>query len=134
MPSLTTKPLSKARLWTGRVLSALAVAFLLFSGVIKLTMITPVRESFAQLGYPMSLAITIGTLELVCTIIYAIPRTSIIGAVLLTGYLGGAITTHLRVGDPFFTHTIFPIYIAAMIWGGLYLRDDRLRAILSPRS
>ncbi len=114
--------------WTGRILSGLAVLFLAWDGTIKLMAIAPVVEAFNRLGYPVSVAVGIGTLELVCLALYAIPRTSVLGAVLLTGFLGGAISTHVRVEDPFLTHTFFPVYVAALIWGGLLLRDERLRA------
>jgi len=128
---------SRKRLWTGRLLSALAVLFLLFDSVIKLTHIAPVVESFTRLGIPLDLAPWIGTLELVCLAVYLVPRTAIPGAILLTGFLGGAVLTHLRVGDPLFSHVLFPIYIGALIWGGLFLRD-RLQAIIvdlaAPRS
>ena len=116
--------------WTGRMLSALAVLFLLWDGAIKLMVLAPVAEAFVRLGYPVSLAVAIGTLELVCLAIYVIPRTSLLGAVLLPGYLGGAIATHVRVEDPLLTHTVFPVYVAALVWGGLYLRDARLRAVV----
>ena len=124
---------SKSSLWAGRVISALAVLFMLFDGAIKLVKIAPVTEAFAHLGYPESVAITIGTLELVCTALYVIPRTSLFGALLLTGFLGGAVSTHVRVGDPLFP-IFFPFLIGAMIWGGLYLTDSRLRVLLAPRS
>jgi len=124
----------KKRLWAGRVISALPVLFLLFDGVIKLMKIEPVVQSFAQLGYPVGLAAGIGILELACVVVYVIPRTSILGAILLTGYLGGAIATHVRIGSPYFTHTFFPIYVALLVWGGLFLREDRLRALVPLRS
>jgi len=124
----------KKRLWAGRVISALPVLFLLFDGVIKLMKIEPVVQSFAQLGYPVCLAAGIGILELACVVVYVIPRTSILGAILLTGYLGGAIATHVRIGSPYFTHTFFPIYVALLVWGGLFLREDRLRALVPLRS
>jgi DoxX-like family len=129
-----TASVSKARLWTGRTLSALAVLFLLFDGVIKLMNIAPVAESFTRLGYPVSVARGIGILELICLVIYLIPRTSALGAVLLTGFLGGAIATHVRVGDPLFSHVLFPTYIGLLIWGGLFLREGRLRALVPLRS
>lgn len=125
MPSLV----SKQRLWTGGALSTLAVLFLLFDSVIKLMKIAPVVESLNRLGLPVDLARGIGTLELACLIVYVIPRTSIAGAILLTGFLGGAVLTHLRVGDPLFSHVLFPVYIGALLWGGLFLRG-RLQAII----
>jgi hypothetical protein len=109
------------------------VLFLLFDSVIKLLVIDPVVESFGQLGWPVSVSIGIGLIELVCLMLYVIPRTSVLGAVLLTGYLGGAIATHVRVGSPLFTHALFPIYIAAFLWGGLYLRETRPRVLLPLR-
>jgi len=120
---------SAKQLWTGRILSTLAVLFLIFDTVIKLMQIQPVKESFARLGYPTSIAVAIGALELACLALYLIPRTSILGAVLLTGYLGGAVATHMRVGDPLLSHTFFPVYIGALIWAGLALRNPRVRTL-----
>jgi DoxX-like family len=128
-----TATASNKALWAGRILSALPVLFLLLDSIMKLVMIDPVKEAFAQLGYPVSTARGIGILLLACLVLYVIPRTSILGAILLTGYLGGAVATHVRVGSPLFTHTIFPVYIGAMIWLGLYLRDARLRALVPLR-
>jgi hypothetical protein len=125
---------SKKRLWAGGIIGAIAVLFLLFDSIIKLMMIAPVVESFTQLGYPVSIARGIGILELLCIVVYLVPRTSILGAILLTGYLGGAVATHVRVRSPLFTHTLFPIYVGALIWGGLVLRDDRLRSVIPLRS
>lgn len=118
--------ISKSRLWTGRILSGLAILFLTFDSVIKLMNIQPVVDGMKQLGYPVDLAIPLGVVLLTSTILYAIPKTSFIGAILLTGYLGGAVATHARVQDPLFTHTLFPVYFGVMIWAGLYLRDRRL--------
>jgi len=125
MPS----PVSRKRLWAGRTLSALAALFLLFDSVIKLMKIAPVVESLARLGLPLHLARGIGALELACLIVYVIPRTSIPGAILLTGFLGGAVLTHVRVGDPLVSHVLFPVYIGALLWGGLFLRG-RLQTII----
>ena len=124
---------SKIKYRAGVALSALPVLFLLFDSVIKVIEIAPVAQSFAQLGYPIALARGLGLLELLCVAVYAIPRTAVLGAILLTGFLGGAISTHLRVGDPLFSHTVFPVYVALMVWGGLYLRDDSVRALLPLR-
>ena len=124
---------SNVKLWAGRAITALPILFLLFDSVIKLLNIPPVVESFTRLGYRTSIAMAIGLLELALIAIYLFPRTAIVGAVLLTGFLGGAIATHLRVGDPLLTHTLFPVYIAAPLWGGLWLRDARLRALVSTR-
>jgi hypothetical protein len=120
--------------WAGRVMTALPVLFLLFDSVIKLIRIDPVVQSFTELGYPVDLAVGIGIVELVCLLVYLIPRTSLLGAILLTGYLGGAVATHVRVGSPWFTHVLFPIYVAGLLWGGIYLREDRLRALVPLRT
>jgi hypothetical protein len=120
---------SNRRLWTGRILSALAVLFLAFDCTIKLLRLAPAVEGTVQLGYPASVIVPLGIVQLVCLALYLIPRTAVLGAVLWTGYLGGAIATHVRLGNPLFTHLLFPVYVALLIWGGLYLRDDRLRAV-----
>ncbi|MGH8178456.1 MAG: DoxX family protein [Steroidobacter sp.] len=135
MHSLThTASVSTKALWTGRILSGLAVVFLLFDSLIKLIKMDVVVESFAQLGYPHTVSRGIGLLELVCIVLYVIPRTSVTGAVLLTGVFGGAIASHLRIGDPVFTHLLFGVYLGAMVWGGLLLRDHRARALIFARS
>ncbi len=121
----------KKKLWAGRILSALPVLLLLFSGVLKLMKPAAVVQGFAHFGYPESLAFSIGILEVACTVVYVIPRTSILGAILLTGYLGGATATHVRIGDPNF---VIPVGLGVLVWGGLYLRDDRLHAIIPLRS
>ena len=126
--------LSKGRLWTGRIMSGLPALFLLVDGVGKLVKPAPVVEGTVQLGYPESVLLGLGIVLLTCTVLYMIPRTAILGAILLTGYLGGAIATHVRVGSPLFSHILFPVYIAVLIWGGLYVRDDRLRALIPLRS
>ena len=126
--------LSKGRLWTGRIMSGLPALFLLVDGVGKLVKPAPVVEGTVQLGYPESVLLGLGIVLLTCTVLYMIPRTAILGAILLTGYLGGAIATHVRVGSPLFSHTLFPVYIAVLIWGGLYVRDERLRALIPLRS
>jgi len=117
------------KVWTGRALSTLAVLFLLFDSTIKLIKIEPVVQSFTALGYSPDISRGIGLLELVLIVLYVVPRTSVFGAVLLTGLFGGAMASHLRVGDPLFTHVLFSIYLAIPLWGGLYLRDRRLAAI-----
>lgn len=110
-------------------MSAAAALFLLFDGTIKLLVIPPVVEAFARLGFPIQLARGIGALELICLAAYLIPRAAVPGAVLLTGFLGGAVVTHVRVGDPLLTHALFPVYVGALVWGGLLLRG-RLVAIV----
>jgi hypothetical protein len=121
---------SKTMVWVGRVVSALLVLGMLLSGVMKLVKPDGMAEQFEKLDLDDSMALGLGILEIACTIVYAIPRTSVLGAILLTGYLGGAILTHVRIGDPF----IFPIIFGVLVWGGLYLRDARLRALLPLRS
>jgi hypothetical protein len=120
-------------MWVGRILSGLVVLFLVFDGAIKLVPIEAVTESLTELGYPVELARGLGVLVLVCTILYVIPRTAVLGAILLTGLLGGAIATHLRVGSPLFTHLLFGAYLGVMAWGGLFLRDERVRALIPLR-
>jgi DoxX-like family len=125
-----TAPASKKMLWAGRSVSALVVLFLLFDSLVKLMQLSLAVEPTIRLGYPESLVLGIGMVELVCLVVYAIPPTSILGAILLTGYLGGATATHVRIGDPFF----FPIVVGVLVWLGLFLRDNRLRALLPLRS
>lgn len=125
---------STKNVWTGRVLSGLVVLFLIPDGIVKFIKPAPVVEAFAHLGWPLSLANALGVLLLVCTAIYAFPRTAFLGAILLTGYLGGAVATHLRAGDPLFSHILFPTYLGVLLWLGLYLRDSRLRALVPLRS
>jgi hypothetical protein len=137
MPSDTqTAPISKTALWAGRILSGLVILFLTFDVVFKFIKPAPapVVETMAHVGWSLSLAPVLGTVLLVCVALYALPMTSILGAILLTGYLGGAIATHLRVGDPLFSHVLFPTYLGALLWGGLYLREPRLRALIPLRS
>lgn len=119
---------------TGRALSGLVVLFLLFDSAIKLIKIGPVVESLTALGYSPDISRGIGAIELILVVLYVVPRTSVFGAVLLTGLFGGAMASHLRVGDPLFTHVLFSIYLAIPLWGGLYLRDRRLAAIAPWRS
>jgi|SRR6267143_3391678 len=135
MPSDTqAAPPSKKELWAGRILSGLVVLFLIPDAIIKFIKPAPVVEAFAHLGLPLSISVTLGILVLVCTVLYAIPRTSVLGAILLTGYLGGAVATHFRVGDPLFSHILFPTYLGILLWLGLYLREERLRALIPLRS
>ena len=128
--------ISRGALWTGRIMSGLVILFLLFDGAIKLVPLDIVTETSAQLGLPATVAMarTLGILTIVSTLLYAIPRTAVLGAILLTGYLGGAIATHLRVESPLFSHTLFGLYLGLLVWGGLFLRDLRLRALILLRS
>ena len=121
---------SRPGLWAGRLLSGLAVAFLAFDSLGKLLQVQPVIDGTRQLGYSPDIVFGLGVTLLSCVLAYLVPRTSLFGAVLLTGYLGGAVASHVRVGNPLFTHVLFPTYVAALLWGGLVLRDARLRALL----
>ena len=117
--------------WAGRIASGLAISFLTFDSIIKVLALAPAVQATAQLGYPANMVTGLGILELACMIAYAVPRTSVAGAILLTGWLGGAIATHLRIGSPLVSHTLFPVYVAALVWGGLWLRSERLRQLFS---
>ena len=123
----------KTPTWIGRILSGLVIAFLALDAVMKLLSRPEVLEAHAQLGLPLELAPLFGAVLALCVVLYAMPRTAPIGAVLLTGYLGGAILVHARLGDPLLTHTLAPLYFGAAIWLGLYLRDPRVQALLAPR-
>ncbi|WPB73849.1 DoxX family protein [Archangium violaceum] len=132
---MSTSTLSQKSIWTGRILSGLAVAFLLFDAVMKFIMdkLPPeALEAGAALQWPIERMPLVGTILLICLAFYLIPRTAILGAILLTGYLGGAVASHVRVGNPLFSHTLFPIYVAVFIWLGLFLRDARVRKMLEP--
>jgi hypothetical protein len=130
-----TVPVSKPALWLGRVLSGLVILFLLLDGAIKLVPWPIVTESLDRMGYGSSesLARTLGVITVACTVLYAIPPTSILGAILLTGYLGGAMASHVRIGSPLFSHLLFGFYLGLMLWGGLWLRDGSLRALIPLR-
>ncbi len=132
----SVKPLtvSQGRLWTGRILSTLPVLFMLMDGVMKLMKPDFVVKATVQLGFPENVIIPLGITVLICTILYAIPQTAVLGAILLTGYLGGAVATHVRGGDPLFSHILAPVYFAVMLWIGLYLREPRLSALVPLRS
>lgn len=127
-------PVSPGALWTGRVISGLVVLFLLADGAMKLVPLDIVVTTGAQLGIPAHLNRLLGVLTLICVVLYAFPRTSVLGAILLTGYLGGAIYTHLRADSPLLTHTLFGVYVGLLAWGGLYLRDRRVRALIPWRT
>jgi hypothetical protein len=123
---------SRTALWTGRVLSGIAVLFLILDGAIKLVPIQPVTDSLRELGYPASdsFARFLGILTLLCSALYAWPRTALLGAVLLTGIMGGAIASHLRLGDPLLSHTLFGVWLGLLFWAGLWLRDARVRRVM----
>lgn len=124
-------PVSKGALWTGRGISVLVTLFMLLDAVMKVIKSAAAVEGTARVGYPVSVVVPIGIALLVSTVIYAIPRTSVLGAILLTGYLGGATATQVRVQDPWF---LFPVGFGVLVWAGLFLRDERLRTIIPLRS
>jgi hypothetical protein len=125
-----THSVSKAALWAGRIISALPVLLMVFGGTFGVLKPAFALPGFVQFGYPERFFLPICILELACAILYVIPRTSVLGAILLTGYLGGATATHVRLGDPLF---VMPVILGAMVWGGLFLRDDRVRALIPLR-
>jgi hypothetical protein len=130
--SVETIPVSNKTLWAGRIMSALPGLLLLVDGTMKLIKPAPVIEATARLGYPESAIVGIGVAVFVSAILYLIPRTCVLGAILLTGYLGGAVASHVRAGESLFT-VVFPVVFGVLIWGGLYLRDERLRVLLPLR-
>src|SRR5882762_9509438 len=130
---IQTAVVSRKALWTGRIISALPILFLLMDSMMKFAKPAVVVDTTVKLGYSETVIIPLGIVLLACTVLYVIPRTSILGAILLTGYLGGAVATHVRVGEGWFPVS-FPIVMGVLIWGGLWLRDERLRAIIPLRS
>lgn len=130
MPAETT---SRVLLWTGRVMSALFALFMAFDITIKLIDLAVVQQTMRELGFPTRLDVTIGAIELICLALYLIPRTAVLGAILFTGVFGGAIAAHLRVGSPLASHVLFGVYLGLLAWGGLWLRDARLRGLMPLR-
>lgn len=127
----TSKALPQTKqVWAGRVLSGIAVLFLLMDATMKVLAVPVAVAGTVKIGYPASVIVPLGIVQLVCLALYLIPRTSVLGAILWTGYLGGAVATHVRVGDPLFSHILFPTYVATLLWAGLWLRDRRLRELL----
>ena len=127
-----TAPVSAGALWTGRALSGVIVLFMVFDGVIKLPPLDIVTQTMVPLGWSAdaNVARMLGVIGLISTALYALPRTSVLGAILLTAYMGGAIATNVRVDNPLFSHTLFGVYLGLILWGGLYLRDPRVRALI----
>ncbi len=125
-----TAPASKMMLWAGRIISALPVLFMVFTGAFGVLKPALAAPGLVHFGYPERLLLPICIVEIACAIVYAIPRTSVLGAILLTGYLGGATATHVRIGEPFY----LPIIVGVLVWGGLFLREDRLRGLIPLRS
>ena len=132
--SVSPPRVSQGRLWAGRILSVLPALFLLMDGVMKVMKPDFVVKATVELGYPEDVIFGLGIVVLICVILYIIPQTSILGAILLTGYLGGAVASHLRHGDPLFSHVLSPVYFAILLWGGLYLREPRLAALVPVRN
>lgn len=130
---MTTTNDSKKKPWAGYILSGLAVLFLLFDSIGKLVKPAVVVEGTLELGYPEGTITGIGVTLLVCTLLYIWPRTAVLGAILLTGFLGGAVATHVRVGNPVFSHILFPVYLGLFLWGGLFLRDRTVRELIPMR-
>lgn len=128
-PTATAGPSPRARL-AGRIVSGLVVVFFLFDSLTHIANVEQVRTAMADLGFDPSLNRVFGVVLLACLVLYVVPITSILGAVLLTGYLGGAVTTNLLTEQPVLTNTLFPVYFGVLVWGGLYLRDSRVRAIM----
>lgn len=127
-------PASEAALkwmpWAGYALSTLVILLLLMDATMKVLRLPVVLETTAQIGWPAATVVPLGIVLLICTALYAFPRTAVLGAILLTAYLGGAVATHARIGSPVFSHMLFGVYLGVMLWGGLYLREDRLRALV----
>jgi DoxX-like family len=124
----------KAMLWTGRAMSGLVLLFLVMDGITKLVMIQPVIDATTQLGFPLGLIRPIGIIVIACAALYAVPRTALLGAILTTGLLGGTIASKIRLEEPLFSQALFGLYVGVLLWGGLYLRDGRLRTLLPLRS
>jgi hypothetical protein len=125
---------SAGQLWTGRGIAGLLALFFLLDVTIKFIQPKPVAEAFVRSGWPIGLSVPLGVVLLVSTILFLIPRTAILGAILLTGYLGGAVASNLRLGNPLFSNTLFPVYFGVLVWGSLWLRDAKLRPLVPLRS
>jgi DoxX-like family len=124
---------SRGALWTGRALGGVASLFLLADALMKVLELPVAVQGTQQVGYPKEVVFGLGVVQLVCLAAYLVPRTAVLGAVLWTGYLGGAVATHVRIGDPLLSHVLAPVYVALFLWGGLWLRDARVRAVLPVR-
>ena len=128
-PGVMTKTtrVSKGQIRTGWVISGLVAAFMLFDAFAKFAKPAPVAEAFTRTGWPIELSAPLGVILLICTILYLVPRTAVLGAILFTGYLGGAVATNLRLENPLFSHTLFPVYFGVLVWAGLWLRERAIR-------
>ena len=129
-PEVHEQSATTAQVWIGRVLSGIAVLFLAMDATMKVMQIPAAVKGTTELGYPAGVLLPLGIIQLVCLALYLIPRTRVLGAILWSGYLGGAVATHVRIGNPLFSHILCPIYVAVLLWGGLCLRDVRLRAVV----
>jgi hypothetical protein len=129
-PEITPGSTSKVSVWAGRIISGLFTAFMIFDGVIHIMKPAPVVEAFAKLNFPLRFAVPLAIVELISLLLYVIPRTSILGAILLTGYLGGAVAIQMPTGNSLFGEILFPVYFGVLLWGGIYLRDEKLRALI----
>ncbi|MGC2617487.1 MAG: DoxX family protein [Acidobacteriaceae bacterium] len=125
--------ISRGRLWSGRILTGLIAAFMLLDAIMKFVKPKPVADAFLRTGWPIELSVVLGGMLLVSTLLYLVPRTEILGAILLTGYLGGAVATNLRLENPLFSNTLFPVYFGILVWGTLWLRDPRIAALIPIR-
>lgn len=128
-----TTPISKKALWAGRIIGGVPALFLLVDGLMKLIKPAPVVEATVKLGYSESVILPLGIVLLISTVLYLVPRTAILGAILLTGYLGGAVATHVRAGEGLFS-IFFPVMFGVLLWAGLWLRDDRLQKLIPLRA
>jgi hypothetical protein len=129
-----TTATSKRTIWAGRIISGLATAFMLFDAVVHISRGPAVVEGFTKAGFSPSILVPLSIIELICIVLYVIPRTAVLGVILLTGYLGGAVATNVRMGMPMFSWVLAPVYIAVLLWLGLWLRDDRIRSLIPFRS
>ena len=128
--AMTSRSISARSLWTGRIISAMVVLFLLFDSITKIMEVSAVMKASTRIGYSAGTIPVIGIILLVSVVVYVIPRTSILGAILLTGYLGGAVATNIRIGAPLFSNVLFPVYFGILVWAGLYLRNQNLRRFI----
>src|SRR3954468_19559913 len=126
----TVRATSKGALWTGRILSGLVIAFLLMDAIMKFVIPPAVVKGMADSGWPLHFSVPLGIILMTCIIFYAIPRTSVLGAILLTGYLGGAVASNMRLELPLFSHVLFPVYVGVLAWGGLFFREPKIRELI----
>ena len=131
--SADSTKISRSRLWTARIVAGIIAAFMLFDAAMKFVNPAPVREAFARTGWPVHLSPVLGAILLASTILWLVPRTSIVGAILLTGYLGGAVAANLRLEEPVFSHTLFPVYFGVLLWGSMWLRDPQIQGLIPLR-